>query len=117
MVVTGSPVVGGRLSHVTPPSLQLPLARHASRTRSVASEFRCMRSVADSTAQPAGSDGRLKRTRPRVLWAGPFDTIFRIASEPLLAAGALWSTQASAFAPSVCCGPQLTAEPAAAAKR
>src|SRR5688572_9911830 len=117
MVVTGSPVVGGWLSHVTPPSLQPPATRHASRTRSVVSEFRCRRSVADSTAQPAGSAGRLKRTRPRVLWAGPFDTILRIASEPLLALAAPWSIQASAFASSVCPEPQLTGASAAAAYR
>src|SRR5918999_4440610 len=47
MVVAASPAVAGWLSHTTPPSLQLPAARHASRMRSVASAFRCRRIVAD----------------------------------------------------------------------
>ena len=76
-------------------------------------EFRCRRSVADSTAQPAGSAGRLKRTSERALCAGPFDTILMVASLPLFAPGAAWSIHASASAPTVCCVPQLTAEPAA----
>ena len=79
------------------------------------SEFRCRRSVADSTAQPAGSAGRLKRTRERALFAGPLEMILMVESPPLLVSGAAWSIQASASAPTVCCAPQLTAEPAAAA--
>src|SRR5918999_5206703 len=108
MVVIGSPVVCGWLSHVTPPSLQPAPMRQASRTRSVISEFRCRRSVADSTAQPAGTAGRLKRTSERALLAGPLEMTLIVGSPPLLVIGAAWSIHASALAPSVCCAPQLT---------
>ena len=79
------------------------------------SEFRCRRIVADSTAQPAGSAGRLKRTRERALFAGPLEMTLMVESPPLLVSGAAWSIQASAPAPTVCCVPQLMAEPEAAA--
>src|SRR5688500_9149128 len=102
MVLTASPVLPGWFSHVTPPSLQLPEMRYTSSARSVMIELRCRRRVADSTAQPAGSAGRLKRTRERALLAGPFEMTLMVASPPLFVAGEAWSIQASAFAPTDC---------------
>ena len=60
-----------------------------------------------ATEQPCGIAGRLNRTRARRL-PPLLDITLRIESEPLFDAVLPESIQASAFAVSVCCGPQLT---------
>src|SRR5918999_1438323 len=66
-----------------------------------------MRSVALSTEQPCGMDGRLKRTSAR-LFEPLFDMTLRIESEPLLLVVLPESIHASALAVSVCWLPQFT---------
>src|SRR5918992_347439 len=74
--------------------------------RGVLAEGAYRRSVADSTAQPCGTAGRVKRTSARKLSLGPFDWTFRIESLPLLFVGLFSSTQASAAASAVAGLPQ-----------